>query len=256
MDCTQNESGWRYLSARLGWFMAFGMFCGSASGQTPAIEFEGTVKQVNASAIESVKASPNTVVVTVDRVIGKSPIAPGDVVTVQVLNPAELAVGTKKMFHTTSWVYGKTLALKETPTVAPSQSDANADLLSRVTTADMVLTGRISQLRAGPTTKPTRVSEHDPTTWREAVVRVTSGLKGAASIQTVVVRIPQSKDVQWRDLQKLAVGQTFTMLLHKDTVTGSPRATLGATTVQAYTILNPHDVLPADKAQQVRAMIR
>jgi hypothetical protein len=69
-------------------------------------------------------------------------------VTIQVLDAAGLAVGTKKVFHTTSLIYGKTLGLKElreTP-VTPrdnAQTDSTADLMNRVKTADMVVTAKI-----------------------------------------------------------------------------------------------------------------
>jgi hypothetical protein len=146
-----------------------------------------------------------------------------------------------------SWLYGKTLALRE---VANQQVTANLD--KRVQAAEVVVTGQVTEVRQGPAQKPTKVSEHNPTSWQEAVVRVNAGLKGSAA-EDIVVRVPQSRDVKWRDMPNLAEGKSFTFLLHKDTVSGSPNALLFGNTVQAYSVLSPHDILVGDQSQAVKS---
>jgi len=230
----------------------------TADAQGANIVFEGTVKQAGTSALPIVKASPRMVVAIVDKILEKPDsvnLAVGDTVTVELLDTTKLPVGAKHTFHTVGWIYGKSLAVREVPLTGAVEARGTVGGLSeRLKSADLVVTGRVAEMRAGPVQKPTRVSEHNPTMWREAVVRVTDGLKGAPT-QNVVVRIPQSKDVQWRDLQNIAPGQSFTLLLHKDTQSGSPSARLGSTNVQAYAVSSPKDVLPLETAAAIKALI-
>lgn len=232
---------------------AIALLAAPAAGQTGNIVFEGTVTKLAASTLAAVKPSERTVIVKVSRVIEKPDsisLAPGDEITVQLAQPNSAKADTKRIFRTASWIYGKTLAVREVPDAAPG-----ANLVQRVNAADVVVTGEVTQIRPGPRQAPTKVSEHNPTNWQEAVIRVSSGLKGTVETRDVVVRFPQSGDIKWRDLPVLAQGQSFTFLLHQGAASGSSKALAFGNSVQAYTIVSAQDILPADQSAMVKMAV-
>jgi len=241
------------------------------------IIFIGTVTQVGAVAVPEVPASPRTVVVRVDEVLEKPAavaLAAGDSVTVATGRPGSLKAGTQATFYTTGWIFGKGVAVREvghepgrSPVVAADQRDAvararrevnDADLRAHIQKAAMVVAGRVEQVRPAELTaapaRPKRISEHDAQ-WQEAIIQVEDGIKGAQAGEKVVVRFPGSPDVAWVGTPKFAVGQEGTFLLHKDSTTGSPRASWGGQSVPAYTALHTSDVLSKQDATRVRALI-
>lgn len=91
---------------------------------------------------------------------------------------------------------------------------------SRFAAADVVVSGRVGQLRAAaPRTQrgalPGPITEHDPQ-WREAVVEVTAVHKGRRVPRSIRVRFPASTDVAWARAPKLHAGQQGTFLLKRD----------------------------------------
>src|SRR5438270_5063986 len=242
------------------------------------IIFIGTVTQVHAVAVPEVPASDRTIVVRVDQVLEKPAavaLTPGDSVTVQTVRPGSLKAGTQATFYTTGWIFGRGVAVREvghepgrSPVVAAVQQQAvararldvnDADLKAHIQKAAMVVAGRVEQVRpaelAAAAARPKRITEHDPN-WQEAIIQVQDGIKGAQAGQQVVVRFPGSPDVAWVGTPRFAVGQEGTFLLHKDSTSGSPRATWGGKSVTAYTALHKLDVLSRQDATRVRALIR
>ena len=242
------------------------------------IIFIGTVTQVGAVAVPEVPASARTVVVRVDQVLQK-PIAvaltKGDSVTVETVRAGSLKPGTQATFYTTGWIFGRGVAVREvghepgrSPVVVEDQQEGvararremhDADLKAHIETAAMVVAGRVEQVRpadlATAPARPKRISEHDPN-WQEAIIQVEDGIKGAQAGERVVVRFPGSPDVAWVGTPRFAVGQEGTFLLHKDSTSGSPRATWGGKSVTAYTALHKLDVLSRQDATRVRDLIR
>lgn len=222
---------------------------GVMTAQAANVVFEGTVTKTSASSLPNLKPSDRTVIVRVTQIVQKPeslPLAVGDDVTVQLTTPNAAPADTKRTFRTVGWLYGKTLALREVNDQRPTSS-----LAQRVQSAEVVVTGQVTEVRPGPQQRPTKVSEHNPTQWQEAVIHVGSGLKGSVG-QNIVVRVPQSQDVKWRDMPALTQGKAFTLLLHRDRVSGSPTARLSGASVPAYTVLSPQDVLVGDQSQTVK----
>lgn len=89
--------------------------------------------------------------------------------------------------------------------VAPTQA-----VRARADRAEMVVTGKVTEIREVPRAPGEPISEHSPH-WQEAVVSVADVPRGArkrgAAKQTVVVRFAASRDVNWATAPKFGVGQ-------------------------------------------------
>jgi len=117
--------------------------------------------------------------------------------------------------------------------------------------------GRVEAVRpatlAAARGRPGPVTEHDAD-WQEAVIQVESAIKGAKPGDRVVVRFPASLDVAWHGVPKFSKGQEGTFLLNPDSLSGSPKATMGGAQVNAYVALTSQDVLPKQAAQRIRSL--
>lgn len=253
------------------------------------IVFAGTVSEVGAASFAQVPASEGNLVVEVDAVYlapAALALATGDRVTVALKEPGSLSQGARATFFATGWILGEGVAVREVghrlvaaageaggtgeAGAAPVEMKpadmqraeemvADARLSQRLASADMVVVGRVVAVRAGSQeaflqNQATRITEHDPE-WREAVIAVESGLKGASAGQEVVVRFPASIDIRWYAVPKLQEGQEGTFILQRDAVSGAPLAKLGGAEVPAYTALKAQDVLPMAEAPKVRALM-
>jgi hypothetical protein len=219
-------------------------------------------------------------VVRVDEVIEKPSavsMRPGGDVTVEVKNPSVFRQGVQATFYTQSWIFGAGLALREvghellaqqprapaTPReqVAQTRQALNdADLRARVQAAEIVVVGQVQEVRAPSVSargagEPPQAREHDPD-WREAVIRVQTAIKGVQPNQDVVVKFPASRDIAWVQAPKFQQGQSGTFILRRDQASGVPRAVLAGRQVNTYTALTANDVLPADAAERIRALLR
>ena len=258
--------------------LATGLLAGAAGLQAddppqPGLIFSGTVEKVGDVSFEGVPKSDHTIVVTVDRVLLKPDavsLAKGQRVTVDAVDPAVLPVGSRFTFFAQGWIYGKGVAVRElrheaattaTPTAGvPRLALSDSQLKERLTAADIVITGRVSQVR--PARRPmlagvrTRISEHEPN-WQEAFVHVETSLKGAAGVQDIVVRFPGSWDVAWAQAPKLRQGQNGTFILKKDDVSKIPaQPTNTPNSVVPHVALNPADVLPVSEQARIRELLR
>jgi hypothetical protein len=285
-----NHAG-KFFRILLGLVLPLGMLSTPSEGQTPRAEllkrsnivFTGTIQQVGAVSFVGVPPSTRTAVVRVDTVLEKPQavaLSQGDRVTVEVKDPTVLQPGTRATFYTDGWIYGAGIAVREVgheiiPASLESRTAAaaqratevsqarkelnDADLRSRIDGADIIIVGRVVSIRPAPVTaqagRTTRITEHDPA-WQEAVVRVVDGIKGAQANQEIVVRFPGSLDVAWHGLPKFRTGQEGTFLLQKDKVTGAPKATLAGASVDAYTALDPVNVMRKDQADRVRSLTK
>jgi hypothetical protein len=247
-----------------------------------SITFVGTVSQVAATSFTGVPKSAQTIVVRVDSVL-KKPAAvslkKGDIVTVEVKDPAAFPEGMQATFYTEGWIFGSGVAVKElghaaapsggTPGAAepgdktvgqvPSEI-SDQDLQRLLATCDYVVIGRITAVHQWVIPKSAasryRTSEHSAN-WHEAVLQVQSVLKGPKlKGNKMVVRFPLSRDVAWASAPKFQPGQQGIFSLKKDTVSGAPPASSGAYKADVYTCLKPGDWLPMTEEARVRSLLK
>jgi len=246
----------------------------------PYIIFVGTVDALNAVTLQSLKASQNTSVVVVEKILKKPDaltLAPQDRVTVVTEGSSNpLQKGTRALFVTEGWIYGETLAVKvvswepappalaeaagaqEAKATAKMQELAERDIRTTMSNVDVVVVGRVKQIQAAsaPELIPgrRRISEHDPD-WQEAIIEVQETLKGTAEVREVVVRFPASLDIMWVGYPKFRAGQESTLLLRQDRVSGAPKATLDGKSVTAYMAITRKDVLNKADSEMVKRVL-
>jgi hypothetical protein len=179
------------------------------------------------------------------------------------------------IFYGKGWIFGQGVAVQEqghepAGTLAAANlaaglgaaknTAANAQLQTRLQTADVVVVGKVTTiqriaLRAGlRATMGGKVTEHDPN-WQDAVIEVQSSLKGVQSGGNIVVRFPASIDVAWYRAPKLFIGEAGVFILKRDQLSGSPEALLNGATVPAYVVTNPNDVLSEAELDRVRSLM-
>jgi hypothetical protein len=245
----------------------------------PYIIFIGTVDALNAVAVQSLKASPNTSIVVVEKVLKKPDavaLAPSDRVTVLAEeNSTPLQKGVRGLFITEGMIYGASLAVRmvswepapavataatqeESRATAKLQELTDKALRESIQSVEMVVVGRVKEIRAASAVELTpneqRISEHNPE-WQEAIVEVQEMLKGPAGISEIVVRFPASQDIMWVGYPKLKTGQESTLLLRQDQISGASKATLGGQSVTAYMAITRKDVLQKADSQSVKRVL-
>ena len=165
---------------------------------TPTFVFKGTVKKLKSATMKDVPVDDRTAVVTVDQIIE----APADLadyngqdITVQLGGRQKIKTGQELIFHTVSWMYGDSIAMRSlsqepvkdshaamlSSGVDPAERRAQREQQEHFQTADLVVSGKVVAVRlpdkAAQTVKgagvaaseqpPSRpISEHDPK-WRE-----------------------------------------------------------------------------------------
>ncbi|HEY2954119.1 MAG TPA: hypothetical protein VGK89_02580 [Candidatus Eisenbacteria bacterium] len=244
--------------------------------------FQGTVKKLRASALDEVPASDRTVVVRVERVIHAPEVlgdCAGEDVTVRLAEGETVKSGESLIFHTRGWIFGQGIAVesvghdpatKRAVTALshhpgdPAKSLRAREAMEQSGRADLIVTGRVSAVRAAPRETPARasrtasgtaarrVSEHDPL-WQEAVIEVEEVHKGRNPGPRVVVCFPKSADVRWHLAPKFRKGQRGVFLLHREQlVRGAARAGGAARGAGLYTALHPADVQPLAELPRIR----
>ncbi len=250
----------------------------------PTFVFKGTVKKIRSATMANVPVDDQTVVARVDHVVeGPAALAAwaGQDITVRLSRRQRVKVGEEMIFHTHSWIYGDSVAvraIRQEPvrashaTLLGGGGDAVARRNHRVVqqhfdAADLVVSGRVSAVRlpaepAAAAAAPRRpISEHDPK-WREAVVEVDDVHKGRHAKKSVVVRFPASTDVRWYAAPKFRAGQKGFFVLHKEkTQPAKPARGAAAAAkpkavgVDVYTALHPTDFQPFSAPGGVKALV-
>lgn len=213
----------------------------------PTFVFKGTVQALKKATMKEVPVDDRTIIVTIDQVIeapeNLARLA-GQQVTVQLSGNEKVKIGQQMIFHTVTWIYGDSIAVR-----ALSQEPAKTSRMAaigsagdpvarrdrrqkreRFAAADLVVSGKVMAVRlpskVAQKTKgvraaglkkslpPKPVSEHDPK-WREAVVEVGDVHKGSHQKKEVVVRFPASMDVMWHNAPKFHPGQQGFFMLKK-----------------------------------------
>jgi len=258
--------------------------------------FKGSVQKLNASNVAEVEAvdKSKTVIVRVDEII-QAPEAFADQigrdVTVKLRSGGgkKLKAGESAVFYTNGWIMAENLGVEEVAhrpieaatramsaaSADPARNLAERDVQKRLSSADVVITGKVSSIRipedaqtrgmlsesADGTTQHKPVSEHDPE-WREAVVEVADVEKGPHAKKNIVIRFPSSEDVRWYKAPKFVPGQEGIFILHKtqeEPATG--KRAMGtvtseeAETTEAFTALHPADFQPLKKLTQVKTLM-
>ena len=223
----------------------------TAQAHGPTFVFRGRIKKLKSATMKDLPVDARTVVVTVNQVIEAPPALAeynGQDITVQLSGRRQVRVGQELIFHTTSWIFGESIAVRsveEEPVVGrraavlsaavdPVERRAQRQKRVHFDAADLVVSGKVVAVRlpAGTTQRSRAlgsratssaasiqvqrgpVSEHDPK-WREAVVEVDEVHKGSHRKKQVVVRFPASKDVMWYGAPKFHPGQQGFFMLRK-----------------------------------------
>jgi hypothetical protein len=256
--------------------------------------FRGAVQKLGAATMPEVPVNDRTAVVRVEEVRQAPPELArrvGQEVTVQLApGGQQIKEGDELVFYTNRWLSGNSIAVRSlgerpVPTargrVARGAQAAEAlpvtdavlaqkvqDFKSRIESADVVVTGTVSNVRLPEPPAPSRTrsrsaaavlpvatpprSEHDPQ-WREAVVQVEAVHKGESPAQQVVVRFPSSMDVMWYKAPKFEPGQHGVFVLHEksaalpETAARTRSLASASQASSAYTALHPADFQPLDK---------
>jgi hypothetical protein len=222
--------------------------------------FRGTVQKTGAANLSIVEPDARTAVVRVDEVLkvsGTLDDFTGQEVTV-FLSEA-LKAGDHRVFFTQVRLLGESLGVQEVGRAAGTMADLKAqvggakddllreNLAARLTGADLVVSGRVLSLRdIEAKAKGGPVTEHDPQ-WRQAVIEISSVLKGQAAGRTVVFWYPGSADLMWASVPKPAVGQEGTWLLHLQTPETGP---------SVFAIVDSQDLLSAGEAKVAEALVQ
>jgi hypothetical protein len=209
--------------------------------QQPTFVFKGTIKKLKGATMKEVPVNERTAVVTVDQIIEAPPDLAGysgHDITVQLSGSQKVSVGQQMTFHTTSWMYGNSIAVRslsqETVKTShatllgvsddPVERRAQREQRKHFDVADLVVSGKVVAVRLPGDSVPGRkrasaeahgpISEHDPK-WREAVIEVNKVHKGAFKKKQVVVRFPASSDALWHGAPKFHAGQEGYFMLRR-----------------------------------------
>jgi len=262
--------------------------------QNSILIFTGKVVRLG-SNVGGIKSSDNPITVEVERIefgneeaLSKFGSLIGKQMTV-VVNPSfkigpKLKPGVSAVFFVNPLLYEKNIAVRA-EAVADTQSIKDlAKLLpaaieefkkkplnDALKLADKVVSGIVVEVRPLSGAKLAELqsldngryfySEHSPR-WREAVIRVQSTLKGAATEKTIILIFPSTKDRMWAKAPKCRVGQTGTWLLHTGVQLKEGAKVLltpdkiGGEAVTAYTSLRPQEFQPKDSTGKNEKLIR
>src|SRR5712691_2057683 len=98
----------------------------TAQAQKPTFVFTGTIKKRKSATMKGVPVDERTVVVTVNQIIEAPPALAdynGQDITVQLGGRQKVRVGQELIFHTASWIFGESIAVRsltEDPVTARS----------------------------------------------------------------------------------------------------------------------------------------
>jgi hypothetical protein len=113
--------------------------------------------------------------------------------------------------------------------------------------ADLVISGKVSQIDKVEYGKGHRISRHDPK-WNEVTIQIDDVEKGSHQGKKVKVFFPQSTYVSWYKTPKLNIGDEATYVLHKEKIPQLDG-------VEAYTILHQADVHSKDNIDQIKKFV-
>jgi len=234
--------------------------------------FRGTVQQRGASTLDQVELTRDTLIVTVQEIL-KSPEVllgfEGRDITVQLPPGERVNTGEPYLFYTNGWIYGTGLAVRAIAVAPDSDVERRQTRVAletapmravqeRAQRAELVVSGRISEVRQVPRSPGTPITEHDPL-WQQAVIAVDS-VETAASgalknAKQVVIRFAASPDVRWAAAPKFSVGESGMWMLGDKKEGAALRAAAGADKNE-FVVIEPEDYYPLELSGQVRSLLR
>jgi hypothetical protein len=226
--------------------------------------FQGTIVKMNASNID-IKTAGNTAIVRIDEVIeGVSPFdkMAGKDITVLLATEQNVQEGSKRLFYTVGWYYGRTLGVKEIPSTKANQELVNLkeriakerinihndSIRTELSASSLVVIGTVIDADINTETKSTMESEHNPK-YKKATIEIKSVLKGKYTAKTVTVTYASSDDVLWYSSPKPYKGQEAIFILHlKQAPKSFPE--------RSYTILDKRDVQQSKNLDNIRTLLK
>jgi len=233
--------------------------------QKSSYMFVGTVQKVNATTMSMVPATDRTAVVRVDEVLYAAKTLAdftGREVTVQLSEARSVRVGQRLAFFTDGGLFGSGIALVEVGHLEPGkdpqdlrrqiaeafQKKDSEDLRRRVTSADLIVVGRVLKIGTAKLNERQPFTEHDPQ-WREAEIGIEAVEKGQLSGRTVQVLFASSLDTMWFRSPKPKEGQEGIWLLHKDAVKWPGIK-------DRYLAIDPLDFQPKDQLDRIKQLVK
>jgi hypothetical protein len=241
--------------------------------------FRGTVQQRGAATLDQVPLTRDTLIVRVDELLKTPEVLAGFAgadITVALEKGQRAEAGKTYVFYTRGWLYGAGLAVRAMAVTPESMADTRRTnmaleheparaLQARARRADLVVTGRVREVRDPGRPAHVPITEHDPE-WRQAVIDVHSveqpGGSGAGSSKKrkpsqLVIRFAGSHDVRWAEAPKFAVGQGGVWMLGDKAAKKEQqvmRTAAGAAKTE-YVVVDPEDFYPAETVETVRALL-
>ena len=253
------------------------MYAGPSGAQTDTLRlakeaafiFRGEVQ--GATAGRGMELPPRGIIVRVLEVLYVKPtvaVRKGDLVVVQTVAASRPAAGTRAVFYTNGWIYGRQLTVRElgeTADVTASSTEAKQQIAQakaaaeddlvreRLSDAVLVVAGTVRSVRVfeeARTRSP--VSEHSADWWL-AEVAVTRTLKGEAPKGGVLIAFPTSKDVMWAESPRFKAGEEGIWILHR------PKSLAGIfenSQGPVYTAINRRDFQGSKDIEHVAGLLR
>jgi hypothetical protein len=244
--------------------------------------FTARVQRLNATTTGSVKATPNSVIVSVRADSDTVWVAPramrsisGRSITVVVDDPQPLSVGKVVIFFAAGLASDSGLALREVArgNFSPSDRDTYTAKLSEarehivrqrlraaVGRSAVVVLARVDSVTVVslPDSLAAQASfEHAPL-WRRAAIQVERPFKpqgGGVGVGAVLrLLFPGSQDIGFRHAPKPVVGQRYVFLLRPASVL-SPRNRIGIDPNDLYFVADSVDALPPSDTTRVRLVL-
>ena len=260
-----------------------------ALAQEARFVFKGTVQKLKAATMSGIPVNDRTVVVRVDEVI-HAPEAlshyAGQNITVLLAGKKKFKKGQQAVFYANGLVFGESVAVQavdhhdvgKTPAAMavaggdPVKNLAVRDIQARLTSADVILSGRVTSVRVPSDTVAAKsaksaksaglaaatvtgpISEHDPV-WRIGEIQVDQVHQGSHKGKTAEVRFPNSQDVMWHDAPKFHAGQEGFFILHKSEKEEVAAKAAPTKDAGEYVALNAVDFQPFDEPGGIRNLI-
>jgi hypothetical protein len=241
--------------------------------QRSRLIFTGTVVELRAVTVPTIKVSDNTIIVRVDELLLYTKIFANygnKKITVLVNDDHLFKVDDQAVFFTNVRSMGESVAVGavgykkiDKGETAPKKQIASVlqsleerALIERIAGAEFVVAGKVSAVRAAAETlQPQPISEHYPH-WREAVIEVESTLKGDPATTRIIVRFPGNDDVAFRSIPKFKVGQSGIWILRRDRRPGVPKPRLKGKEVEAFMAQDPRDFQTNGRLEKIRQLIK
>ncbi len=251
--------------------------------ETAQFVFRGTVTQRGAVTFDEVPMTRDSLIVRVDEILDGPPVLAGFAgaeITVQLSRGQKVNTGKSYVFYTNGWMYGAGLAVKCVAVKPDTDLDLRESrqaietaperaLRERAGRAEMVVTGRVTEIREAPRLPKAPITEHDPE-WRRAVIAVEevpqeapAGRKRSRArargrgARQVVIRFAASPDVRWATAPKFSVGDAGVWFLGERTRSRDMEAVRAAAGAAAdeYVVVDPEDFLPHEFAERVMTIL-